>query len=186
MLRCSPKEAEEIWRHIHWSTVLSAGLDRQPGKKQKLVSDYFFSRKGLEQVIKDANVKEKILNVKEPVYAVCTFLPESSIDAIKKAITKALKINTKNEATDEIAKQVSKGIVGSSKKINTIKDVRRMANISRVGKLSRFATPVVENGVGIVAKPVVELAYKYFKRKTLGKAKYFKCNNQSEQIEKIL
>ena len=56
-----------------------------------------------------------------------------------------------------------------------------MANISRVGKLSRFATPVVENGVGIVAKPVVELAYKYFKRKTLGKAKYFKCNNQSEQ-----
>lgn len=56
---CSPKEAEEIWRHIHWSTVLSAGLDRQPGKKQKLVSDYFFSRKGLEQVIKDANEKKR-------------------------------------------------------------------------------------------------------------------------------
>ena len=42
---CSPSEAEEIWRHIHWSTVLSAGFDNNAEKKQRIVSDYFLVEK---------------------------------------------------------------------------------------------------------------------------------------------
>ena len=33
---CSPQKTEEIWRHIHWSTVLDFNIREQNDKKQKV------------------------------------------------------------------------------------------------------------------------------------------------------
>lgn len=174
---CSPQKTEEIWRHIHWSTVLDFNIREQNDKKQKVITDYIFSRAGLYQVIKDAEISEKISDVKVPVYAVCTYLPDKAIEKIKNVVIDAVKEKKGKVTTKKMPAKMLRGA-----KVKT-KDVIPVGSASVTAMV---AGSVISNVALEMGKIGVRHLLKWGEKKLLGEAKYFKCNKQPENVENIL
>lgn len=192
---CSVKETEKIWRHIHWSKIVPFEVDKKQGK-QKHLFDYFFSRKGLEEIIDEAGVANKIAHIDKPVYAVCTYLPEKSIKNVKKIIyeelDKANKMNVTGKATKQVVNKAS----------NVGLNLRRTSKIVKPAKtfmkadLYTIATGSLLGGaihgnigidVGInLFRLLLVLGLKLKKKEVIGEAKYFLCNKQPENVKDIL